>query len=111
MGHARRPVPHMAPEPGTTVGSSPARPGYPQREPQKSRAYPTHARFAGPNRVVGKDRRHQDQAVSRPSDVQSRQDTTRHNQSKPARHRRSAARPPQAHVSGHEKSGITWWRR
>jgi hypothetical protein len=89
MDHASRPVPHMAPGLGTTIDSSPARPGYAQREPRKSRAYPTHARFAGPNRVVGKDRRRQDQAVSRPSDVQSRQDTTRHNESKPARHCRS----------------------
>jgi len=53
----------------------------------------------------------QGQAVSRPSDVKSRRDTTGHNEHKPAGQTRSAARPPQAGRSGYEKSGITWRRR
>jgi hypothetical protein len=51
------------------------------------------------------------QAVSRPSDIQSCQDTTGHNEREPAGQGRPSTQPPQARLPGQEKSGITRQRQ
>jgi hypothetical protein len=56
---------------------------------------------------TGWRRRDQDQAVSRPSNVKSRQDTTGQDENKPAGQSWSAAQPPQARLLGQEKSGFS----
>jgi hypothetical protein len=56
---------------------------------------------------TGWRRRDQDQAVFRPSNVKSRQDTTGQDENKPAGQSKLAAQPPQAHLPGQEKSGIS----